>query len=125
MGKGDKGYRSLKRLFTSSLARGMFRRLHPDWGIRLARAWSAQSRDHNTGPMANLSNEHLHQYASLWNERQNKEEKIDLFIFGHRHLPLDSVLPDGQTRYVNTGDWLQHRTSVALVDGQASLLHHR
>ena len=125
LGKGDKGYRSLKRLFTSSVARGMFRRLHPDLGIRLARAWSAQSRDHTATPMANVSDEHLYQYAALWNEQQQKEEKADLFIFGHRHLPLEVVLPDGHTRYLNTGDWLQHRTSVALVDGQASLLHHR
>ena len=31
---------------------------------------------------------------------------IDYFIFGHRHLPIDYTLKNGQSRYINLGDWL-------------------
>ena len=44
-----------------------------------------------------------------------KEKKIDYFIFGHRHLPVDFRLP-GVSRYINLGDWISYFT-YAVFDG--------
>ena len=38
-----------------------------------------------------------------------------IFIFGHRHLPLDVKL-NNSSRYINLGDWITHFT-FAELDG--------
>jgi UDP-2,3-diacylglucosamine hydrolase len=55
------------------------------------------------------------------------KKKIDFFVFGHRHLPIDYRLPYplstlgrggkvGEARYVNLGDWIHYYT-YAVFDG--------
>jgi UDP-2,3-diacylglucosamine hydrolase len=44
-----------------------------------------------------------------------KEKKVDFFIFGHRHLPIDFRLTE-ESRYVNLGDWIRYDT-YAVFDG--------
>ena len=50
-------------------------------------------------------------------EKKLKEQPVDYFIFGHRHLPIDHTLSNGSSRYINTGDWLTHY-SFAEFDGR-------
>jgi UDP-2,3-diacylglucosamine hydrolase len=49
-----------------------------------------------------------------------RSHKIDYFVFGHRHLPLDLDV-DGRARYINLGEWINYNT-YAVFDGQAMLL---
>jgi len=53
------------------------------------------------------------------------QKPYDAFIFGHRHLPLDLevVSADGsrKARYLNCGDWIDHRTYVTLDGNGPSL----
>jgi UDP-2,3-diacylglucosamine hydrolase len=44
-----------------------------------------------------------------------KNNKIDYFVFGHRHLPLELNIENKAT-YVNLGDWLKYN-SYAVFDG--------
>ena len=44
-----------------------------------------------------------------------KVQHHDLYIFGHRHLPLDLKVGDN-SRYVNLGEWVNFN-SYAVYDG--------
>ena len=123
LGPGDGGYKTLKRFFTSRLCQGAFRWLHPDLGIALAHAWSANSRQKGEAPLGTSQEEHLHQFAQAYIQEKDNP-RVDLFVFGHRHLPLDLPVEGTSARYINAGDWLTHRTSVLIEDGTARLLHH-
>ena len=43
-------------------------------------------------------------------------EKIDYFVFGHRHLPL-KVSVGENSEYINLGDWIGYFT-YGVFDGQ-------
>jgi len=124
LGPGDKGYRRLKRIFTSGLCQKAFRRLHPDMGIALAQAWSRNSRQKSEQPFTEASQEHLVQLCLEWLSSSD-HEPVDVFVFGHRHLPLDVPLEGHNARYLNCGDWLEHMSSVCIQNGEVELLTHR
>lgn len=108
LGPGDHGYKFLKKIFTNPLAQWLFRHLHPDIGIRLAQGSSKASRKHTGGADAvfeSKEKEWLYQYCL---EVLSKED-VDVFVFGHRHLPLDLQVGT-KSRYVNLGDWLYYQT---------------
>ena len=123
LGPGDSGYRRLKRVFRSRACQAAFRCLHPDLGMAVAHAWSARSRQKGETPLRDLSKEHLHAYAEEWVNNPNQPH-VDVFVFGHRHLPLDVPVGEGAARYLNTGDWLTHKSSVLIANGTASLHKH-
>lgn len=114
LGPGDKGYKRLKKLFGNSVAQWIFARLHPNFGIWLARYWSGRSRSGHgqNAAFSGPQNEWLIRYA----ERKNKSLDLDYFVFGHRHIPIDYELSNDRSRYINLGDWMQH-FSYAVYDG--------
>ncbi|HOJ91957.1 MAG TPA: UDP-2,3-diacylglucosamine diphosphatase, partial [Saprospiraceae bacterium] len=50
-------------------------------------------------------------------EDKIKTEYFDYLIFGHRHLPIDYLLKNTKSRYINLGDWLSFQ-SYAVFDGE-------
>jgi len=44
-----------------------------------------------------------------------REESFDYFIFGHRHVMVDSPIGEN-CRYINLGDWIHH-FSYGVFDG--------
>jgi len=115
LGPGDKSYKLLKRIFSSKINQWLFARLHPNFAIKLMKRSSHTSREAQDDIIAfkGLDKEWLVQYA----ERKLSESHCDYFIFGHRHLPIDQVLSNGTSRYINTGDWIRH-FSYAKFNGQ-------
>lgn len=115
LGPGDHGYKFLKKVFANPLCQWLFARLHPNFGFFLAQYWSGKSRDANPGEEVFLGEERewLLQYA---NEQLDKQD-IDYFIFGHRHLPIDHMLKNNRSRYINLGEWLNYN-SYAVFDGE-------
>jgi UDP-2,3-diacylglucosamine hydrolase len=108
LGPGDKFYKVLKRIFRSKLCQWGFRLLHPDLGISIAHAWSQDSRSRNTKKGEDEfqgENEWLYQYCQQMEQQQHH----DLYIFGHRHLPLDLKVNE-KSRYINLGEWLHYFT---------------
>ena len=61
--------------------------------------------------------EWLVQYA----ERKITEKAYDYLLFGHRHLPIDHLLSNKKSRYVNCGDWIHHNTYVVFDGKQLDL----
>lgn len=113
----DKGYLFLKKIFHNSFLQRCFKWIHPDLGIAFAHKWSSHSRLKNNGKAEagkyrGSDKEDIEQYCL----DVLTHEHFDYFIFGHRHLPLDVRLTDG-SRYINTGDWINHYT-YAVFDGE-------
>jgi UDP-2,3-diacylglucosamine hydrolase len=113
LGPGDKGYKFLRKIFRNPLLQKMFGWIHPDVGIRIADYWSRKSRK-STKEDKFLGEDK--EWLVLFCKDQIKQNpKIDYFIFGHRHLPLDIELSTN-SRYINLGDWISFKT-YAVFDG--------
>ncbi|MCX2473070.1 UDP-2,3-diacylglucosamine diphosphatase [Pedobacter sp. MC2016-05] len=113
LGPGDHKYKFLRKIFRSKLCQWLFARLHPNFGIGIANAWSQGSRAAQTEEEVFLGEDK--EWLAIYAKEQLKKEHFDFFIFGHRHLPLDIHLGSG-SRYVNLGEWLNYN-SYAVFDG--------
>ncbi len=114
LGKGDRGYKILKKVFSSPISRKLFSFLHPGFGTSLALYFSRKSRM-ATGKKDEVflgeENERLLGFC----KEMVKIKPYNYFIFGHRHLAMD--LPVSQNaRYINTGEWVKD-FSYAVFDG--------
>jgi UDP-2,3-diacylglucosamine hydrolase len=122
LGPGDHGYKMIKRIFANPVSQWMFARIHPNTGLRLMKYFSGTSRQHTEvehflGP----EKEWLIQYAL----EVLAKEKIDYFVFGHRHLPIEYDLGVNGAKYINLGDWLKYN-SFAVWDGtDLRLTYHK
>ena len=108
LGPGDKGYKFIKKIFNNRFFQWCFARLHPNFGIGLANYFSRSSRAATGDTDAKFlgeEKEFLVQYAKEY----LKEEHIDYFVFGHRHLPIVLKVGENST-YINLGDWLKYNT---------------
>lgn len=114
LGPGDHGYKLIKKIFANPLCQWLFARLHPNFGIGLANYWSRKSRIANGEEVFHGNDK---EWLYLFSEEYLKQEHIDYFIFGHRHLSLD-IKVDDNTRYINLGDWVTLFT-YAVFDGES------
>ena len=114
LGPGDIGFKRMKKLFKSSIARFLFKWVHPDFGVRIAQYLSTKNKllsGKEDVVFKGEENEWLAQYC----KKILKKENFDFFLFGHRHLPLDIKLSE-HSRYINLGDWISY-FSYAIFDG--------
>lgn len=114
LGPGDKGYKFLKKVFTSKINQWLFSRIHPNLAFAIARKSSKRSRiitADSDEKFLGKDNEWLY----LFSKEYLKAHPINYFIFGHRHLPLDMDI-DGKARYINLGEWINYKT-YAVFDG--------
>jgi UDP-2,3-diacylglucosamine hydrolase len=120
LGPGDQFYKLLKRVFTNPVAQGLFRWVHPDLGISLAKGWSGHSRISN---MEKNENHFLGEGEWLWQYCKKVETKShhDFYIFGHRHLPLELAVSENST-YYNLGEWVTQCHYLVYDGSQANLL---
>ncbi len=114
--KGDRGYRILKRILRNRTNQKLFRLIHPDFGIRLAKLVSGTSRKYNT-----IDHEKRDETDYFAFAEARFAEGYDYVIMGHRHNPL--VYEKEGKKYVNLGDWIYH-FSYAVFDGQKLHLKH-
>ncbi|PSR14112.1 MAG: UDP-2,3-diacylglucosamine hydrolase [Bacteroidetes bacterium] len=115
LGPGDHGYKFLKKVFANRVCQWLFARLHPNLGIGLAQWLSGTSRaaNHDEDRFLGAAKEWLVQYSI---RKSAAQPEIDYFVFGHRHLPIDYLLPNGRSRYLNLGEWVYYN-SYAVFDG--------
>ena len=86
LGTKDKGYRILLSIFRNKPLRAMYSALHPSIGLGIGLKWSLSSRLEKEEKIEFLGEdkEDLIRYAKSVLENN----KIDYFIFGHRHLAM-------------------------------------
>ncbi|AWW00621.1 UDP-2,3-diacylglucosamine diphosphatase [Arcticibacterium luteifluviistationis] len=120
LGPGDKAYKFLKKsLFNNPICTFLFGRImHPNLGMFLGNSWSLNSWKKNRAEDVVfeeivLEKEFLYQYIM---NMEKSGSHHDFYIFGHRHIALDSQLNE-QTKYVNLGDWIRFN-SYGVFDGE-------
>jgi len=118
-GPSDFGYKRLKKVFANPICQWLFARLHPNFGIWLAQKWIVSSKGKQPQPpsFSSIEKEWLYQYAC----QKSTEISADYFIFGHRHLPINTILPNGKSRYINLGDWLFHNSYLTFDGNEAKI----
>ena len=100
--KNDKGYRLLKKVIRHPLNIFLFRLIHPDLGIPLARLTAHGSRRYTQTKFSDNSEQYF-QYA---NEKFN--QGYDYVIIGHTHKPMIKFF--GEKAFLNLGDWIDSFT---------------
>lgn len=121
LGPGDYGYKFLKKIFRNPVCRFLFGLLPPFFGITLANFFSRRSRimtGRTDEQFLGEDKEWLVQYA----KEKLKDEHIDFFIFGHRHLPINFDIT-ANSKYINLGDWIRY-FSYAEFDGNTVQLKY-
>ena len=109
MGPGDRGYKLVKRVLRNPLARALFRWIHPDIGIPLARMTSHTSRHHPPRPRP--SEGWLFETVA----RPVFRAGYDALVLAHFHVPVHRRESDGELLVL--GDWIERRTYARLEDG--------
>lgn len=115
LGPGDHGYKRLKKIFRNPVCQWMFGILPPAVGIGLANYFSRKSRA-QTGSAEEIFLGEDKEWLIIYCKEILLQKKVDFFVFGHRHLPIDYRLSDN-SRYINLGDWIKYFT-YAVFDGE-------
>lgn len=115
LGPGDNWYKILKWIFRSKTCQWLYSRLHPNLSFWIARGSSLKSRA-VTGNKDEIFLGQEKEWLYAFCKDYLAKNKVDYFVFGHRHLPLDLNVDD-KARYINLGDWLQYN-SYAVFDGE-------
>ena len=121
LGSGDPGYRILRLVLRGRFTRWLFRWLHPDLGVRIADRVSG-TRAHlasGQGPASDCRTDFLSNWAG---EQLERDATLDIVALGHGHLPLVTEVAPGRF-YVNSGDWVLHRSYVTIEDSGRPVLH--
>ena len=119
LGPGDAWYKVLRSIFASKTCQWLFSRLHPNLAFYIARKSSKRSRV-ITGDSDEKFLGQENEWLFLYCREYLKKHKVDYFVFGHRHLPLDLDV-DGKARYINLGEWLNYCT-YGVWDGEKMAL---
>jgi UDP-2,3-diacylglucosamine hydrolase len=113
----DVGYRIYKRIARARIVVRLFGLIHPDWAMGIAQGVARGSR--RLKRVDDLSKgaevKPLQEYA----KRALREGKADVVMCGHSHYPVreEHPTPNGTGLYINTGDWLFHKSYV-VWDGE-------
>ncbi len=111
LGKYDRHYNFLKSVFTNPFAQWLFARIHPNLGIGIANMWSGKSREKNNRVYGDNYLGDDKEFSVLFAKEYLKKEKVDYFIFGHRHVARKvGVGPECQLIFL--GDWIKLNSYV-------------
>ncbi len=123
LGPGDKGYKIMKKVFTSGVFKTLFRWFHPDLGVRFAQYLSVKNKvisGEKDVKFLGEDNEWLAQYA----RRKLETKHFDFFVFGHRHFPMQIEVGKNST-YYNIGDWIDYNTYGVFDGNQFQLKEYK
>ncbi|MEO9806346.1 MAG: UDP-2,3-diacylglucosamine diphosphatase [Reichenbachiella sp.] len=114
LGPGDTKFKYYKKIFTNRTCQWLFKWLHPDIGIMLARSWSRGSRLAQVDDPLTFHGDK--EWLIIHSNQVEKKSHHDYYIYGHRHIPTKSPLTQDAT-YVNLGEWVIG-SSYAVYDGE-------
>jgi len=114
VGRGDNGYKILKRVFTNPVLQWLFSLIHPNISFAFGHRWSRSSR-FAKGIIAEPYRGDEREWQVAFARKTIKSQPIDYFIFGHRHLAFDIRIGE-KTRVINLGDWITNFTYAVWHD---------
>lgn len=114
LGRGDLGYRFLRLVLRGRVTRRLFRWVHPDVGAWAARAVSGTRSQLKRGPRPGPGRRAA--FLARWAaSRLEENPELEIVAMGHTHAPVvTEVAPDRY--YVNSGDWVFHRSYVVIAE---------
>ena len=117
VGSGDFKYRALKATLRSRAAVLGFRILHPELGLRLARAVSGTEGKAGSPPKEGRA-----RYIEDWARSKLREDpQLSFVVCGHAHMARVAEVDAGRY-YLNAGDWLKDFTYITIEpDGPPEL----
>ncbi len=121
LGKGDHGYKFLKKVFELKLNQWLFSWIHPDIGLRMGLFFSRRSRYANEArgnkTKKEKKNNHIAEtrLPSFAKELLLKDGSIDYFVMGHYHVK-ENIDLGNNSRFIFLGDWIS-RFSYGEFDG--------
>jgi UDP-2,3-diacylglucosamine hydrolase len=124
LGKGDNGYKFIKKIFESRFNQWWYRLIHPDAGNRFAWFWAGRSRKsshkknkkHIEKEGITITETNVKNRLANYCKEILKTEKIDFFVFGHYHQPIQYDLTS-EAKLFTIGDWINH-FSYGVFDGE-------
>lgn len=110
------GFKFIRGMFRNRVCQKLFSGIHPRWTVPFAHRWSSHSRNfcNEVPKFLGEAKEPFISFARQW-LNEHKDDTIDFFIFGHRHILLDFDLTEN-SRLIVLGDWIHH-FSYAVYDG--------
>lgn len=113
LGRGDLRYRLLKTVIRSRAAILGFRALHPELGLRLARAVSSTEGKAGHDEGTQIRSRLLESWARAQLEA---DAGLAWVVCGHTHQPVIREFGKGRY-YLNAGDWITHDSYITACPG--------
>jgi len=113
LARKDLGYRLIKPILRNRIGIRLYRWLHPDIGVPLARGSSRSSREYTS------NRNYGEDEGMIRIANQKISDGVDIVIMGHRHRPDLRRLGNGI--YINLGDWITYNTYAELLDDVMTL----
>ena len=111
--KSDFGYRLFRRVLDFPLNRWLFKQIHPDWGMALARFVGRNSRKVGETRVIKMD-EYLH-----WANRMLKLQNCDYCVLGHHHVSGIWKIENGIA--ASAGEWIKKLTYIQMDAGELNL----
>ena len=111
--RSDRSYRLFRRILNCPLNQWLFRQIHPDWGMALARLVGRRSRKFGAEREIKLD-EYL-----AWAERALEKNSCQVCIHGHHHVP--GVWPVRSGLVASPGEWIKKLTYLRFEAGELSI----
>lgn len=108
--KSDFGYRIMRRILDFPLNRFIFRQIHPDWGMALARFVGRNSRKVGESRVIKID-EYLN-----WARRMMQKNKCDYCVLGHHHIA--GIWNTDCGTVASPGDWIKKLTYIQMDEGE-------
>lgn len=106
-------YKLLSIIFKSEICIWLFTRIHPNFSFKIAHLWSNRSRKNNQdNHNINVGIEKIINYC----KEKQEIRAVNYYVFGHQHQPIKTNI-NTECLYINTGDWISHRTYAVLENG--------
>ena len=119
LGPGDSSFKRMKKVFRNSFFQWCFRWIHPDIGVKLGKYLSNSNKLLSANKALEF-NGNEEEWLTKYCRSKLQQKHYDFFVFGHRHIPLEVEL-NGNSKYINLGDWITQFTYAVFDGNQASL----
>lgn len=111
--KSDVGYRILRKILDFPLNRKLFKLVHPDWGMALARFVGRSSR--KAGESRPIK---MEEYLE-WANKAMKKSGCECCVIGHHHI--SGIWPVENGVVASAGDWMKKLTYIQMEAGELTL----
>ncbi|MDR1542941.1 MAG: UDP-2,3-diacylglucosamine diphosphatase [Prevotellaceae bacterium] len=118
---GDKTFSLLRAIFHNRFLQRCFSAIHPSTGLLLGQKWSNSNRKKHDAKHEEFKGENSEPLL-LFAKKMCKEQDINYFIFGHRHILLN-FQTSKESQVVILGDFITE-FSYAVLDENGLRLKH-